>query len=293
MKGSLKLLKLFVLMIALTACSEDDMGEVVAFNVTSISPEVGTVGTELTITGSNFPSDAAKIELTIGGAVAPITSLTDSRIVTSVPPGAVSGEVRIVANGVAKTAPASFTVLQELEVATFENLFAPQEGGQGQGEIGGPFTKFSFETGAVTESNTDWDIAFRGTTIAINGGVATGTNDEPERNADAGAVIVNGLFDEINSAEGLSFSQDASGAFAIPLGSDNGWYNYNFMTNVVSPIPGVVLVFRTHDGKYAKVEILSYYKDAPANPDGFADASRYYTFRYVYNPNEGELTLAN
>ena len=63
------------------------------------------------------------------------------------------------------------------------------------------------------------------------------------------------------------------------------------MTNIVSPIPGKVLVFRTRDGKYAKVEVLSYYENAPANPDPQSDASRYYTFNYVYNPNEGETSF--
>ena len=64
-----------------------------------------------------------------------------------------------------------------------ENLSAPQTGGQGQ-PIGGDFTKFSFSAGAITTSDTDWDIAFRGTTIAINGGAVTGTADEPTRNGD-------------------------------------------------------------------------------------------------------------
>lgn len=169
------------------------------------------------------------------------------------------------------------------------NLAAPQTGGQGTGmDVGGPFTKFDFETGIETTSDTDWDIAFRGTTIAINGGTVTGTNDEPARNGDAGATIQTGTFASVVTAEGLSFTQDANGAYAIPTGSDNGWYNYNFMTNVISPIPGKILVFRTRDGKYAKVEILSYYLDQDSsNPAG----GRHYTFNYVYNPNEGDTSF--
>ena len=31
----------------------------------------------------------------------------------------------------------------------------------------------------------------------------------------------------------------------------------------------------------------SYYKDAPESPDAFTDESRYYTFNYEYQPNEG------
>ncbi|NAS11232.1 hypothetical protein GTQ38_04420 [Flavobacteriaceae bacterium R33] len=197
----------------------------------------------------------------------------------------------ISANGFTRAAPSSFTVLSNLVSETFTNLFAPQTGGFGE-PAGGPFTKFSFADGDVTESETDWDIAFRSTTIAVNGGQVTGTNDEPARNGNAAAAIENGTFDDITSASGLTFVQDADGAFGIPTGSDSGWYNYNFMTNIVAPIPGKILVFRTADGKYAKVEILSYYEDAPANPDPDTNAARYFTFKYVYNPNEGETSLA-
>ena len=167
------------------------------------------------------------------------------------------------------------------------NFAAPQTGGMGQ-PIGGEFSKFDFKTGMKTTSETDWDIAFRGTTIAVNGGASTGTADEPVRNGNAGASIVSGLFAEVTNADNLTFTQDADGAFAIPTGSDNGWYNYSFQTNVVSPIPGKILVFRTHDGKYAKVQILSYYLDQDSsNPRG----GRNYTFNFVYNPNQGETSF--
>ena len=42
--------------------------------------------------------------------------------------------------------------------AVYNNLHAPQEGGQGQ-PISGPFTKFSFETGQTTSGN-DCKIRF-------------------------------------------------------------------------------------------------------------------------------------
>ncbi|AWX43920.1 hypothetical protein HME9304_00918 [Flagellimonas maritima] len=183
--------------------------------------------------------------------------------------------------------------LEAVESKTASNIPAPQTGGQGQGEISGEFTKFSFETGAVTTSDTEWDLAFRGTSIAVNGGTATGTNDEPTRNGNGGIAIETGTFASVTSADGLTFAQDADGAYAIPAGSDNGWYNYNFMTNILSPIPGKIFVVRTHDGKYAKVEFLSYYRDAPSDitPDIAQNDLRFYTFQYVYNPNEGETSL--
>ena len=182
--------------------------------------------------------------------------------------------------------------LVTVESKTATNIPAPQTGGPPtQDLIGGPFTKFSFEDGAVTVSDDDWDIAFRGTSIAINGGAVTGSADEPARNGQAGVAIETGTFASVTDAAGLTFAQDSESGFAIPTGGDNGWYNYNQQVNIISPIPGKVLVFRTHDGHYAKVEILSYYKDSPAQPDGFADESRFYTFDYVYNPNEGETSL--
>ncbi len=178
---------------------------------------------------------------------------------------------------------------------SIENLSAPvAAGGQGAPDEGA-FTKFDFETGMITSSETEWDIAFRGTAIAVNGGNTTGTVDEPVRNGNAAVHITTGLFSETTTAVGLDFTQDASEGYAIPKVSDMGWYNYNSTTNIVTPIPGKVLVFRTRDGKYAKVEIISYYLDNP-NPivGGFGPGGstpRYYTFNYVYNPNEGETSL--
>ncbi|MEO1253358.1 MAG: HmuY family protein, partial [Bacteroidota bacterium] len=166
------------------------------------------------------------------------------------------------------------------------DLFAPQTGGQGQGEISGEFTKFNFETQSITTSDSDWDIAFRGTTIIVNGGASQGTTDEPARTGNAAAYIVSdALFSEVTSIDASLFDQDEVSELAIPSGSDNGWYNYNFMTNTITPLAGKVLVFRTTEGLYAKVEILSYYEGAPATPDGFMDTPRYYTFNYTYQPN--------
>jgi hypothetical protein len=58
------------------------------------------------------------------------------------------------------------------------------------------------------------------------------------------------------------------------------------MTNIISPIPGKVLVIRTRDGRYAKVEILSYYENQDTAASG-----RFYTFNYAYNPNDGATSF--
>lgn len=158
-----------------------------------------------------------------------------------------------------------------------ENLFATQTGGHTD-PISGEFKKFNFETGAITTSDTDWDIAFRATSVIINGGVSSGATDEPTRNGIGAAYVAKGTMDVITSVDESLFVQDAAAGFAI-----SGWYNYTGTPdhNII-PLAGKVIVIKTHDGKFAKVEMLSYHLDGNLEND-----QRYYTFNYVYQPNEG------
>lgn len=141
------------------------------------------------------------------------------------------------------------------------------------------FTLFSFKENKIianSDSATNkWDVGFRGTTIIVNGGAI--------RTGQGGAYIFTGLFDELKEIPtNATFAQDNSPtSLAIPTSSGMGWYNYNPMTMILTPIPGRVLVIRTGDGKFAKMEILSYYKDAPAVIT-LATPQRHYTFRYIY-----------
>ena len=165
------------------------------------------------------------------------------------------------------------------------NIPAPQTGGQGQ-PIGGEFTKFSFSENKVVTTDK-WDIAFRGTTILVNGGAKYNPEsaDEPTRTGSGAVSIVSGTFASVTMLPlATTFTQDGTSVYAIPTGSDKGWYNYNSLTHFITPIAGKVFVVKTHDGKYAKFEILNYYKDAPATPDA-TSTSGFYTFNYAYQAN--------
>ena len=193
--------------------------------------------------------------------------------------------------------------LLDVEAETISNLFAPQEGGvdpvTGQPlPVSGEFTKFDFETGTTTTSDTDWDIAFRGTTIIVNGGESQGATDEPDRTGNAAAYIAISDLAGVTEVNESLLVQDTEAALAITPSSDQGWYNYSGFgnpnpldDNLIRPIAGRILVFRTRDGRYAKVEILSYYQAAPASPNGFVDTPRCYTFNYVFQPNDGVTTF--
>lgn len=182
-----------------------------------------------------------------------------------------------------------------VESKTMKNLHAPQKQDRSVNPpvFSGDFVKFDFSTGKITTSDTDWDIAFRGTTILVNGGASSGIAEEPKRTGKGAAYIAKATFADVTSVNEADLKQDAKAGLAIPTGSGNGWYNYNAAQRIINPIPGRVLVFKTADGRYAKVEILSYYKDAPSNltSDIIMNGSQYYTFNYVYQPNGGSTSF--
>lgn len=152
----------------------------------------------------------------------------------------------------------------------------------------GKFTFFSLERGVVVPSSDSatnkWDIAFRGTAILTNSG-----NGGP---AAGGAFVYIGLFNDLKTipSDSTFRTENVPTSYAVPFGSNRGWYVYDGLNNLVTPIPGRVLVIRTASGKFAKVEILNYYKGgvtpAASAPDNVKIRDqRYYTFRYSYQPN--------
>ena len=153
--------------------------------------------------------------------------------------------------------------------------------------ITGDYTKFSFAEGTVVEGD-DWDVAFRSTSIIFNGGVASHSS-QPNRTGNAAVYIIDGTMEDISLVDESLFLQDEATSTAIidDMGIQQmGWCVYDFTTNMISPIAGKILVVRTHDKKYAKIEILNFYDAAFSNVYG-----GFYTFNYVYQSEEGALTF--
>ena len=155
----------------------------------------------------------------------------------------------------------------------------------GQPYGSGKYTLYSLENNKVIDNTdsatTKWDIGFRGTTIITNGG-----NSGP---GTGGAFVYVGTYSDLaNIPTDSTFRIDnAPTAYAIKTGSGNGWYSYNGATQLITPIPGRILVIRTGSGKYAKIEIQNYYKggvtpDATASDNDKLMKQRYYTFRYTF-----------
>jgi hypothetical protein len=155
------------------------------------------------------------------------------------------------------------------------------------------YTFFSFKTGAIVpnadSATNKWDIGFRSTSIILNGGTSgPGT---------AGVIVQQGIFTDIKTAPSTGYVQDnynyvtKTGTFAISssalatgaTASNQWWFNAgSAQSTIISPIAGQVFIIKTSEGRYAKMEVLNFYKGAPATINNLTDPDRYYTFRYVY-----------
>lgn len=184
--------------------------------------------------------------------------------------------------------------VQDLETATVTNLDAANADG---------YVKFSFSEGAVV-TNDEWDIAVDGMgTILVNGGeiVSADTEtdpnnpveavEEPARIGEGAGYIIESAYEDVTEVDAALLNQDAEGVYAIPaemMDPENGWMYYDMETHLVSPREGLVIVVKTHDGKYAKMEITNFYENGDtSNAFGFG----YYNFHYTYNPNIDLMNL--
>jgi len=142
---------------------------------------------------------------------------------------------------------------------------------------------FDFARGsvvAVQEPKTDaWDLTFQRYVIKTNGGQTNPTGH--------GALLSLGERDFAavtkvpDKAEFLSDIHPKNRPASYNPVMEK-WFNYSYLANVLAPKPFVYLV-RTHDGKYAKMRLLSYYcvnKSAGC-----------LTFEYVYQ-GDGSMNLA-
>lgn len=76
--------------------------------ISSISPDNGLAGTEITIKGSGFSAVAAENKVYFNGTLATVRSVTENAITLNAPANVTTGEVKIAVNGQEATAPKEF-----------------------------------------------------------------------------------------------------------------------------------------------------------------------------------------
>lgn len=177
------------------------------------------------------------------------------------------------------------------KITTVKNLPADTIIGtnaMGQPVGAGRYSFFSLESGQwipnADSNSTRWDLAFAGTTIRINN-ATSGPGA-------GGAFVFNGTFESLLSVptDSVFRIDNHPISYAITRGSGKAWYTYDGPTNLLTPIPGRTLVIRTVTGKFAKVEILNYYRGgqtpSATAPDSIKTRDqRFFHFRYTYQGN--------
>jgi hypothetical protein len=135
---------------------------------------------------------------------------------------------------------------------------------------------FSFRFGSVLENAgaRDWDLSFRRYQVIANGGARF--------SGDGGVVDLGQVaFADVTSAPEAGY-QKTEGDAEPRHPALAGWYSYSYFSHVLTPKPRVWAV-RSAEGRYAKIEFVSYY--CPNLQPGCV------TFRYVYQ-GDGSRRLA-
>jgi hypothetical protein len=135
---------------------------------------------------------------------------------------------------------------------------------------------FSFRFGSVLENAgaRDWDLAFRRYQVIANGGARFSGNGGV---MDLGRVA----FADVASAPETGY-RPTEGDAEPRHPALAGWYSYSYFSHVLTPKSRVWAV-RSAEGRYAKIEFVSYY--CPNLQPGCV------TFRYVYQ-GDGSRSLA-
>lgn len=140
------------------------------------------------------------------------------------------------------------------------------------------FTYYSLRDSAIVSpadsNSTKWDLAFKSTTVLTNSG-----SSGPGQGGAIALTVTD--YDTLSTAPESGYVQDQAGLPAI----GRAWYTYTGPPNHhILMNPGVVLVIRTADGRYAKLKFTSYYKGGEAVPSTGAQ-SRFYNFTYTFQPD--------
>ena len=196
-------------------------------SISSLSPTSGTVGTTVTISGSNFGSTQGTSIVTFNGVPATPSSWGGSSITVSVPSGSSSGNVTVAVAGVPSNG-VSFTVLQNPNIASL----SPTSGGAGASvTITGTNFGATQGTGKVWLGSTyatvvSWSDTSVVATVASNS--TSGTAQVQQGGAWSNAVTFNvntASISSVSPTSGVSGTQVtiAGSGFGATQGSGQVW----------------------------------------------------------------------
>jgi len=129
---------------------------------------------------------------------------------------------------------------------------------------------FDFSRNAAVEAPDalGWDVAVRRTSWMVNGGDGFSGR--------GGARTSDLDYDDLQAAPDTTYSGTTISAGDSTTAAFDRWYRYDFLSHLLWPRP-TSFVIRTADGRFAKLEIESYY--CPGPEPGCV------SFRYTYQGN--------
>ncbi|MGC4022281.1 MAG: IPT/TIG domain-containing protein [Cyclobacteriaceae bacterium] len=140
-----------------TATSESSFTLVMPDGISNFTPSSGTVGTQVTITGTNFDPVPANNVVMFNGTKATVTASTSTSLTVTVPSGATTGKIIVTVEGVAVASS-----LTDFSVVPVISDFTPS-GGYGGVTV-------------VTITGTEWDPTQANDVVKFNGQTASITS---------------------------------------------------------------------------------------------------------------------
>jgi len=133
---------------------------------------------------------------------------------------------------------------------------------------------FNFDKGKLVPGTDTWHMKFKSTEI----------NFDTLNNVQA-QLIANTSFASQTTAPTSGYANKIDNNTGGGNNTGTGVFNYaGVPTHIISPIPGKIIAVKLADGRYVKIEMISYYKYAPVNIQDSTYtrvSSKYYSFRYL------------
>ena len=150
----------FTLFLLWSACKESDdpiPPAATAPTLTGFSPTSGTIGTVVTLTGTNFSTAVLDNIVKFNGTVATVSAATATSLTVAVPTGTTTGKISVEVDNQIATSSNDFTVVAPVASLTLTG-FSPPTGTAGT---------------IVTLTGTNFSPTIAGNTVKFNGTIAT------------------------------------------------------------------------------------------------------------------------
>lgn len=150
--------------------------------ITDISPKSGTVGTEVTITGTNFSTVADENTIKVNDTAVAVKSSSTTTITIDIPADATSGQITVEVNGIIATSSDSFTIEETPDTAPTISSFSPTSAAVGA-EITITGTNFSTDVSKNI-------VEFNGTVATVKSATLTELKVEVPASTTSGKIKV-------------------------------------------------------------------------------------------------------